>query len=220
VAEAELDAHLRARLGVWPPPPGLTVVGSPARDRPGWDGAPERLVGVGTPTGAVVSVPPGRVEAVRAAGLPTTDGWLSRIAAAMGEADTAVIRGVFRAAGDLPDLAPLGDWVDVDDPVVPAWLRPFGGEALVARDRDGAYAAGVGLKRHDPSGYEIAVGTEPQHRGRGMARRLVVTAARRVRAEGRAVTYLHDPANAGSARVADAAGFPDRGWWVLGLQPE
>ena len=30
-------------------------------------------------------------------------------------------------------------------------------------------------------------------------------------------TYLHDPANTASAKVADAAGFPDRGWTVLGM---
>jgi len=32
-------------------------------------------------------------------------------------------------------------------------------------------------------------------------------------------TYLHDPANLASARVADAAGFPDRGWAVFGAFP-
>jgi hypothetical protein len=31
---------------------------------------------------------------------------------------------------------------------------------------------------------------------------------------------MHDPANAPSARVADAAGFPDRGWTALGFVRE
>jgi hypothetical protein len=35
--------------------------------------------------------------------------------------------------------------------------------------------------------------------------------------EGMVPTYLHDPANVASAHVAEAAGFPDRGWAVLGL---
>jgi len=30
-------------------------------------------------------------------------------------------------------------------------------------------------------------------------------------------TYLHAVTNTASARVADASGFPDTGWWVLGL---
>ena len=29
--------------------------------------------------------------------------------------------------------------------------------------------------------------------------------------------YLHGRGNAASARVAEAAGFPDRGWLILGL---
>jgi hypothetical protein len=31
---------------------------------------------------------------------------------------------------------------------------------------------------------------------------------------------MHDPANLASARVADAAGFPDRGWTALGFVEE
>jgi hypothetical protein len=30
-------------------------------------------------------------------------------------------------------------------------------------------------------------------------------------------TYLHDPANLASARVATAAGFPDLGWKIIGV---
>jgi predicted GNAT family acetyltransferase len=46
---------------------------------------------------------------------------------------------------------------------------------------------------------------------------LVATAAREVLRRGAVPTYLHDVANTASAKVADAAGFPDRGWRVLGL---
>jgi hypothetical protein len=35
--------------------------------------------------------------------------------------------------------------------------------------------------------------------------------------EGAVATYQHDPANAASGRVADAAGFPDRGWRSVGM---
>jgi len=87
---------------------------------------------------------------------------------------------------------------------------------LVVLDDD-VYVAGVGLKRHDEHGQEISVGTEQAARGRGLARRLVAQAARRLLAAGIVPTYLHDPANTASAKVADAAGFPDRGWTVLGM---
>jgi predicted GNAT family acetyltransferase len=88
---------------------------------------------------------------------------------------------------------------------------------LIARDDDGSYLAGVGIKRHDANGHEVSVGTEPEARGRGLARRLVAQAARTLLDRGIVVTYLHDPANLASAHVADAAGFPDLGWKVLGM---
>jgi GNAT superfamily N-acetyltransferase len=94
---------------------------------------------------------------------------------------------------------------------------PFGGQVLIARDERGRYLAGVGVKRHDGDGHELSVGTEPAARGNGLARRLVAQAARAVLADGKVPTYLHDPANSASARVADAAGFPDLGWQVLGM---
>lgn len=88
---------------------------------------------------------------------------------------------------------------------------------LVARGADGRYLAGVGVKRHDSHGHELSVGTEPEARGRGLARRLVAQAARALLDDGIVPTYLHDPANLASARVAEAVGFRDLGWRVLGL---
>jgi GNAT superfamily N-acetyltransferase len=126
------------------------------------------------------------------------------------------MRGVFRW-GARPTPGPdEGVWLPVIDPRVPPWLHPFGGEVLVALD-GGHYVAGVGIKRHDRYGHELAVVTHERARGRGLARRLVAQAARRVIADGAVPTYLHDPRNTASARVADAAGFPDRGWQVIGF---
>jgi len=53
--------------------------------------------------------------------------------------------------------------------------------------------------------------------GRGLARRLVAQATRRVLNEGGIPTYLHADADVRSAKVADEAGFPDRGWRILGV---
>jgi GNAT superfamily N-acetyltransferase len=215
--ERRLDAHLRLWLGAWPPPDReVLIVGSRLRDQPGWDGAVRPVVGVATPTGAVVSVPPAWVEAV--AGVASSlEAVVDALPAAVGRPDTTVGIGVFRWTVRPAPLPDAGEWVPADDPRVPAWLRPFNGDVLVAWDEHGAYAGGVGRKQHDRYGHELAVGTQPSARGKGIARRLVSQAARLVLADGAVPTYLHDPANVASARVADASGLPDLGWRVVTL---
>jgi GNAT superfamily N-acetyltransferase len=220
VLDKRLFHHLVTWLGQWPAGPGLTVVGSNRRAEPGWDGRVHPVVGVGSPTGTVVSVAPSRADVVRSvSALPIAD-LVGRLPALVGLPERRSYRAVFRyslAPAPLPDA---GEWVGARDPDVPAWLHPFGGEVLVARDDNGRYLAGVGIKHHDPHGNELAVGTEPAARGRGLARRLVAQAARRVLDEGAVPTYLHDPANLTSGRVAEAAGFTDRGWSAYGVSAD
>ena len=217
-----LDAHLRAWLGQWPPRDEVDVVGAEVRERPGWDGQVRPLLGVhARGLGTVLSVDPRHADAVREV-IESHGGLTDRARASVAEVlgGGIVGTGVFRHAEAIPpprQLPDAGIWVAVDDPRVPAWLHPFNGGVLLALDDDGTYAAGLGVKRHDAVGQELSVGTDPAHRGRGLARRLVAQAARRLLAEGAAVTYLHAPDNHASARVADAAGFPDHGWKVIGL---
>lgn len=211
-----LDRHLRTHLGAWPPPSsGLTVVGALARERPAWDGRLQRVVGVASPEGTVLSVPPRFRAAVARLG-PDLDALGAALGDALGVGGWVFGAGVFRWSGAPTPGDDPGTWLPVEDPRVPAWLQPFGGEVLVGLV-DGFVAAGVGRKRHDPHGHELAVVTDEGHRGQGWARRLVAQAARRVLADGAVPTYLHDPENAASARTADASGFPDRGWRILGL---
>lgn len=195
-----LETFLDEWLGRWPATTPWDVVGNPDREHPGWDGKIHPVIGVGEAGGTwVVSVSPARAASPDPlAGLRTAE-------------------TVFRWSDTPAPLEPLGEWVAADAAVVPEWLRPFGGEVLVVTDDEG-YLAGVGLKRHLDSGWEISVGTEPRGRGQGLARRLVATAARRVLDEGRAVIYLHLPDNHSSAAVAAAAGFPDRGWRSVALE--
>jgi GNAT superfamily N-acetyltransferase len=239
--------HLVTWLGQWPAGQPFTVVGSTRRTEPGWDGRIHPAIGVGSPTGRVLSVSPGHTTVVRRlvgeSANASSDGPLGPVLdglpAAVGFPERRAFEAVFRWTLDPAPLPAAGEWLPADHPAVPDWLRPFGahtpgtpaadssrveGEAaraadvLIARDPDtGAYLAGVGIKRHDQYGHEIAVGTEPAARGRGLARRLVAQAARRVLDEGAVPTYLHDPANIASCRVAESAGLPDRGWTAFGV---
>jgi GNAT superfamily N-acetyltransferase len=211
----QLADFLTEFLGAWPGTPGLTVVGSEARVRPGWDGRAQEVVGVAAPDTAVISVPPGWAEPVR----DRVRSWEqaeSVLPEALTRQDSKVYYGTFRWTYRPADLPDAGTWIPVDDPRVPPWLHPFGGDALITLI-DGVYAAGVGIKRHNASGLEISVGTEPEHRGKGLATALVAQAARWILARGAVPIYLHDPANLASDRTADAAGFPDEGWQILGL---
>ena len=213
-----LERHLGAWLGAWPPPPGeLLVVGSDRRTTPGWDGKVYPLAGVSTPDGTVLSVPPDLVEVVRAAG-DDMAAVAAAVPALVGRPDARFGRGVFRWCHELVDgHDPDAVWLPPDDERVPPWLAVFNGEVLVHLDEHGRYGAGVGRKRHDDFGQELSVATEEHLRGRGLARRLVAQAARRVADEGAVATYLHAVSNTASARVAEASGFPDTDWWILGL---
>lgn len=222
-----LVRFLDAWLGQWPPQLPLDVVGSARRAQPGWDGKVVPLLGVWAPDdGCVLSVPPDVVEPLELLGglgpeVLTQPAWLGAAAQALGVPGARLRAGVLRAVEDpaeVRDVPDLGTWVPRDDPDVPAWLRPFDDpEVLLARADDGEVLGGVGIKAHDPTGAELAVVTEPGHRGRGVGQRLVATAARRLLASGRVALYLHDPGNAASARLAEAVGLVDRGWRIVDL---
>lgn len=219
VLPGRLVEHLRSWVGAWPPEQRLQVVANPRRALPGWDGEVSPVAGVVTAAGdAVVGVTPRIADAAaELAGRGDLDALLAAMPSLLGRRGIAG-RGVFRWTAAPTDLPDVGVWIPSDDPRVPAWLRPFGGDVLVVLDDD-RYVAGVGIKKHDPFGNEISVGTEEAARGRGLARRLVAQAARRILADGAIPTYLHAPDNIASAKAADAAGFPDLGWKVVGFFP-
>ena len=222
--ERRLTAFLQSRLGLWPPRKPFEVVRWPVRDEPMWDGSLRPVVGIESPLGTVLSVSPtlfpalDEIDLVRLEDeLGTADGYMT-IPELFGRPDMHFGRAVFRYVARPAELPDIGEWVPHDDPRLPAWLRPFGGEVLVVWDDDGQYAAGVGLKKHNRFGHEISVGTEPAHRGKGLARMLVAQAARTVLRDGAVPIYLHSDRNAASKRVAEQAGFPDRGWHLIELR--
>src|SRR5262245_25193156 len=109
--DARLVGFLSAYLGEWSGVPGLTVVGSQGRRSPGWDGSVTEIVGVATPEGGVLSVPPELADGVRAA----VRSWAevpSSLPAAVGRPDAKVFSGVFRWTVAPADLAAAGEWVD------------------------------------------------------------------------------------------------------------
>lgn len=217
-----LRQHLASWVGQWPPlAHGVTVVGDPSRLLPTWDGSVRFLQGVGRPEGTVIAVPPAFVDAaaeVLADGF-LRDGIGDELAEIFGVGSARFGTGVFRSTLHIDTaIEDVGEWYETQTDELPEWLAPFNGPRLVVRDdATGAVIAGVGIKVHDAVGQELAVVTEEAARGRGLARRLVATAARRVLSEGGVPTYLHEPSNTASARVADAVGFTDQGWKVHGL---
>lgn len=213
-----LGRHLESWLGFWPPPDrGLHVVESPKRAEPGWDGSIRPVRGVATPSGTVLSVPPGQADIVRSLG-SDLEGIGRQLPAVLGLPGWRFNLGVFRWSDGPADLERPGQWVPPDGDGVPGWLRPFNGDVLIGCVA-GEVAAGVGRKQHDAWGHELAVVTEERHRGQGWAAKLVAQAAARVIEDGAMPTYLHAPDNIASARTADAAGFPDRGWRIVGMFP-
>jgi GNAT superfamily N-acetyltransferase len=221
ILDRRLRHHLTVWLGRWPANGALDVVGSARRSEPGWDGRIHPAIGVQAPAGAVLSVPLDRADDVRELAKRadgSTEELLAGLPAAVGYPGRGAYHAVFRWTMNPRPLPDAGTWIAADDPVVPGWLRVFGGEVLVAVDPEtGAYLAGVGIKRHDAYGHELSVGTDPAARGRGLARRLVAQAARRVLDDGAVPTYLHSLSNVASARVAEAAGLPDEGWRAFGV---
>ncbi len=180
--DERLTRHLQHWLGAWPPAGGAADGDDGRRThgaRLGRGGAPDRR---GRARPRVRCCRCRRRRSTPWRRWPTTStrcgprSASGALAAALGWPGARLFDGVFRWSEAVADLPDAGEWVPVDDDRVPPWLLPFGGEVLMAFDDDGAYVAGVGIKRHDPFGHELAVVTEERGRGQGLARRLVAQA--------------------------------------------
>lgn len=221
---ARLNEHFQRWLGAVPKPNSSRFIVRSLQDQPGWDGKVRPIQGVTGPEGSVLAVSPRYADLFANANIEDV---FIDAASFDSHARLEVRFGgpvsfglpIFRWSERAADLPEIGEWVDVDDPRLPAWLRPFNGGVLAAFDTNDSYMAGIGLKRHNDLAREISVGTEPEHRGQGYATQLVAQAARRIIAEGGVPIYQHGGANEASARAAIAAGFPDRGWHMLEIHP-
>ena len=219
--DSRLATFLTSRLDTWPPSASLELRACHLRDLPRWDGKLVPFLGMESPHGTVITYSPTvfpigpELDPVTVEDeLGTSDSHVT-IPALFGHPEMHFGRGVFRYLQEFVDLPDIGEWVSPADPRLPAWLHPFN-RGVLAHWADGrSYAAGVGLKQHNDLGMEISVGTDPAHRGKGLAQALVAQSARAIWERGAIPMYLHGTHNAASARVADKAGFPDRGWHII-----
>lgn len=197
--------------------PGLHLLRSERRARPGWGGYTVPVFALSTPRGGIVSC---RAELFDAA--------LDELASAprerpLGEAQFDRLRRLarravpyayslsgsalycdpahFRPSGGLAERLPPGDGRGLD------LRRRFDGEIFVvlgARDEIASWAA-IKLKSEDV--WEIAVVTEAPYRGRGYAKDVVSAATQHILDQGRLALYVHDRTNLASAKVCRSLGY-------------
>jgi len=197
--------------------PGLHLVSSERRARPGWGGYISPIYAVATPRGGVVSVRGDLLElARRELGEPDRD-------RPLGEREFARLRALSQRAvpyahcltGDIlslerddfrpasPGAEPLGrtDRRGAD------LRKRFDGEVFVVFGTHQEIAAWSAIKLKSSDVWEIAVVTEPAYRGHGLAKRVVSAATEYILDHGRVPLYIHDHANRASARVSRALGY-------------
>src|SRR5690606_22043693 len=107
-----LTRHLRQWLGKWPAESELDIEESSGRIRPGWDGAIHPVIGVASPSGAVLSVPPRHAKHLRRryAELGGLDALAVEIPAAVGFPRSSWYRAVFRWTTSPSPLPEVGEW--------------------------------------------------------------------------------------------------------------
>lgn len=197
--------------------PGVHLVASPRRTRPGWGGYTIPVFALATPRGGVVSIRPDLVESARHEladadrARPLTDPHFERL------------RRLARRA--VPYVYSLSGYALYCDPSVfrphrePAerleptdrrgydLRRRFDGDIFVVDGARGEIAAWAAIKLKSDEVWEIAVVTEAAYRGRGYAKRVVSAATRHILDQGRLALYVHDRANHASARVCRSLGY-------------
>ncbi|HYU21213.1 MAG TPA: GNAT family N-acetyltransferase [Chloroflexota bacterium] len=199
--------------------PGVHIVPSERRNRPGWGGYTVPLLALSTPGGGVISARPDLVERARAEASPLVPG------RPLGSIEFERLRQISRAAipyaytlsgyvlfADSEHFRPIASRaqrLEQGDPSGSDLRRRFDGEIFVIRGsrRDIASWAAIKLKSDDV--WEIAVVTEAAYRGQGLAKEVVSAATAFVLDQGRLSLYVHDRSNVASAKVCRALGYAE-----------
>lgn len=197
--------------------PGLHLVASERRGRPGWGGYTVPILALSTPRGGIVSFRPDLRQPIQTE--------LGELPAghSLGEADFERLRRLARRG--LPYAYSLnGDVLYTDDesfrPVQGEaerlrlddrrgidLRRRFDGEIFVVSGARGEIASWAAIKLKSDQVWEIAVVTEPAYRGRGLAKQVVSAATGYILEAGRLALYVHDRTNHASARVCRGLGY-------------
>jgi RimJ/RimL family protein N-acetyltransferase len=215
-----IDAFHAVELGCNPSmlrEPGVHVLPSERRSRPGWGGYTVPILALSTANGGIVSTRPDLVERVRSALGPTPAD------RALGVPDFARLQHVARIA--IPYAYSLsghvlytdGDHfqpresrarrIERSDPRGTDLRRRFDGEIFAIWSVRGEVASWSAIKLKSDDVWEIAVVTEAPFRGQGLAKEVVSAATEYILEQGRLALYVHDRTNLASAKVCRSLGY-------------
>ena len=218
-----LVAHLTSWTGGWPPPSRPPSPGNPRNAAPGWDGQIHPVTGVVDPDGprphrgasGRTRLPRRRRPSARAATWTACSAPSRRRSASPGTSCSQARsagrrrprRWPTRATGSTPTT-----------PSCPTGCGRSVARCSIARDDDGSYLAGVGIKRHDANGPRAV----RRHRTRGAGSWPGATACRTGGSRVCSTTASWRPTSTTRPtwppRTSPTLpGFPDLGWRVLGM---
>lgn len=215
-----VDAFHAAELGCNPSllrEPGVHIVPSERRSRPGWGGYTVPILALSTAEGGVVSMRPDLLERVRSGLGPPPQG------RPIGPTEFTRLHHVARVA--IPYAYSLSGHVLYTDP---EHFRPrpsravrierddargydlrrrFDGEIFAVWSIRGDIASWSAIKLKSDDVWEIAVVTEAAYRGQGLAKEVVSAATAYILEQGRMALYVHDRTNLASAKVCRSLGY-------------
>jgi RimJ/RimL family protein N-acetyltransferase len=217
---SRIDAFHAVELGCNPSllrEPGVHVLPSERRTRPGWGGYTVPILAMSTLTGGIVSARPDLLERVRSGLMPV------QADRPLGVADFTRLHHVARLAvpyayslsghvlyTDFDHFRPRptrATRLERNDPRGTDLRRRFDGEIFVVWSVRGEIASWSAIKLKSDDVWEIAVVTEAPFRGQGLAKEVVTAATTHILEQGRLALYVHDRTNLASAKVCRALGY-------------
>ena len=197
--------------------PGVHVIPSERRSRPGWGGYTIPMLALSTASGGVVSVRPDLLERTR--------GQLAlfNTGRSIGAAEFGRLQQVSRAT--IPYAYSLSGFVlytdrdhfqprpsralpiERNDPRGADLRRRFDGEIFAIFGIRGEVASWSAIKLKSDDVWEIAVVTDAAYRGQGLAKEVVSAATAHILEQGRMALYVHDRNNQASAKVCRSLGY-------------
>lgn len=216
-SQSALDAFYARELGVSAQllaRPGLHVVASRRRDEASWCDFRLPVLALGRHSSTVLSISASLLLPAREALIPgrrTRDivTAVQRLAAERYPAAQCLLGHALYCEPGMfsPVHVRQVERLSTRDPQYERFHRYFDGPVFATRARNGEVAAWSALKLKDEQVWEISVTTEPEYRGRGLAKAVTSAAAEYILAQGRVPLYVHNEQNLPSARVARSLGF-------------